>query len=192
VDLPFTGFKDDAAVARNAIAAAGPESVVVGHSYGGLVISEAASGFVDLRRLVYLAAFLTDIGEDQSTILSRHGSPLLGAVELVDGAVVVRPDQARSLFFGDSDARSALQAVDRLRPMGLDGDGMGPVSVPAWKTTPTTYVVCTHDGALPPSAQREMATRATTVIEWPTDHSPFLTRPDEVAALCASYVHHTT
>ncbi len=188
VELPFTGLKDDAAAARNAIVAAGPDSVVVGHSYGGLVISEAASGIGTLRRLVYLAAFMTEIGEDQGTIMARHDSPLLQSVDVVDGAVIVSPDKAQSLFFGDSDPATVREAVDRLRPMGLDADGMSPAAVPAWKTTPTTYIVCTHDGALPTAAQRDMATRATTVVEWPTDHSPFFTRPDELAALCASYM----
>ena len=192
VELPFTGFKDDAAAARDAIVAAGPDSVVVGHSYGGLVISEAASGMGAIRRLVYLAAFMTESGEDQGTIMARYDSPLLGCVELADGAVMVSPENAQSLFFGDSDSATVREAVARLRPMGLDADGMSPVSVPAWKTTPTTYIVCTHDGALPTAAQRDMATRATTVIEWPTDHSPFFTRSEELAELCASYMNRAT
>jgi hypothetical protein len=131
---------------------------------------------------------MTDIDEDQGSILASHGSPLLGSVEVTDGGVVVRADKAQALFFGDSDAETVRDAIDRLRPMGLDPEGMAPVAEPAWKSTPTTYVVCTHDGALPPDAQREMATRATTVIEWASDHSPFLTRPAELAELCASYL----
>ena len=92
------------------------------------------------------------------------------------------------MFFGDSDPATVRDAVDRLRPDGSRRRWTSPTAVPAWTTTPTTYIVCTHDGALPVAAEREMATRTNTVIEWPTDHSPFFTRPDELAELCASYM----
>src|SRR5436190_24308437 len=64
VELPFTGFRDDVSAARAACEATGPDTVLCGHSYGGIVISAAAAGLADVRHLVYLAAFLTDVGED--------------------------------------------------------------------------------------------------------------------------------
>ncbi|HZP30097.1 MAG TPA: alpha/beta hydrolase, partial [Acidimicrobiia bacterium] len=101
-----------------------------------------------------------------------------------DDGAVVDPAKAAALFYGDCDDTAAAAAVAQLRPMRGGGQLTHP---PAWRTIPSTYVVCTNDAALPPAAQRMMAKRADTVVEWPTDHSPFLTRPAELAALVASY-----
>jgi pimeloyl-ACP methyl ester carboxylesterase len=189
VELPLTGLADDASAARAAIEAAiadaGPGVVAVGHSYGGIVISQAAAGVEGVGRLVYLAAFMTDEDDDELSIMTAHASAVLGAVVPVDGGAGIDPAQAHALFYGDSDEATAAAIVPKLRPMRGGGDRL--TLAPAWKTIPSTYVVCTEDGALPPAAQREMAIRADDVVEWPTDHSPFLTRPDELAALIAAY-----
>lgn len=186
VELPLTGLANDAATARAAIEAAGSGVVVVGHSYGGMVISEAASGLSNVGRLVYLAAFMTDEGEDELSIMAGHDSPLLGAIVEVDGGAGIDPARAHALLFGDSSAEVVARIVPLLRPMRGGVEGLN--GAPAWKSIRSTYVVCTADGALPVAAQRAMATRAEVVVEWPTDHSPFLTRPGELAALIASYV----
>jgi pimeloyl-ACP methyl ester carboxylesterase len=187
VELPLTGLVDDAATVRDAIESAveraGPGVVVVGHSYGGVVISQAAAGVDGVGRLVYLAAFMTDEGEDELSIMTAHESPVLGAVLVTEGGAAIDPAQAPALFYGDSDAATVAKAVSLLRPMRGGGRLEG---APAWQSIPSTYVVCTEDRALPPAAQREMATRADAVVEWPTDHSPFLTRPAELAALIAA------
>jgi pimeloyl-ACP methyl ester carboxylesterase len=185
--LPHTGLAADVACAREAILAAGPGSVVVGHSYGGFVISQAAADAPDVARLVYLAAFMTDVGDDPMTTMAGMDSPLLSAVELTDDGVVVDPERARELFYGDSDDATATAAVACLRPLRFDVTAL-PDGEPAWKSIPTTYVVCSNDLALPPAMQRGMAANADTVIDWPTDHSPFLTRPAEVAQLVCSYL----
>jgi pimeloyl-ACP methyl ester carboxylesterase len=185
VELPLTGFGDDVAVARAAIAAAGPGTVVVGHSYGGAVITQAASGLENVERLVYLAAFMTDVDEEQTSFL--EGSPLLASLEMVPGGIAVDPARVHELFFGDSEDSVVAEIIPRLRPMGTDADP-GPTDEPAWKRRSSTYVVCTADAALPPSSQRTMASRANDVVEWPTDHSPFLTRPRDLAELIASYL----
>ncbi len=187
MELPLTGLVDDAATVRHAIESAveraGPGVVVVGHSYGGIVISQAAAGVDGVGRLVYLAAFMTDEGEDELSIMTAHESPVLGAVVVTDGGAAIDPAQAPALFYGDSDAATVAKAVSLLRPMRGGGRLEG---APAWQSIPSTYVVCTEDRALPPAAQREMATRADAVVEWPTDHSPFLTRAVELAALIAA------
>ena len=77
--------------------------------------------------------------------------------------------------------------VARLRPIPIDAPGSSGTE-PAWQSVPATYVVCINDQAIPVSSQRKMAARAAAVVEWPTDHSPFVTRPDAVAELIASYV----
>jgi pimeloyl-ACP methyl ester carboxylesterase len=187
VELPLTGLVDDAAAVRDAIESAieraGPGVVVVGHSYGGIVISQAAAGVDGVGRLVYLAAFMIDEDEDELSIMAAHESPVLGAVVTVDGGAAIDPAQAPALFYGDSDPATVAKVLPLLRPMRGGGHLKG---APAWKSIPSTYVVCTEDGALPLAAQREMATRADAVVEWPTDHSPFLTRPRELATLIAS------
>jgi pimeloyl-ACP methyl ester carboxylesterase len=110
----------------------------------------------------------------------------LAGVPAVCG-IVVDPSKVHELLYGDSDAATVEAIAGRLRPMGT---GVGPMEPPepAWKTVPSTFVVCTEDGALPVSARREMAAHADEVLEWPTDHSPFLTRPSELATLLVSYL----
>jgi pimeloyl-ACP methyl ester carboxylesterase len=185
VELPLAGLAADAATARSAIDAAGPRSVVVGHSYGGAVISEAAAGLQSVARLIYLAAFLTEPDEDMVALMA--GSKLTHSL-LVDGfSTTVDPMVAAEVFYGDSDPDTAAAMVARLRPMAIAAPASSS-SEPAWRTIPSTYVICTNDQALPVSAQRKMATRAEFVVEWPTDHSPFVTRPTSVAELIAQYV----
>ena len=185
VELPLTGLTADAVSARSAIDAAGPESVIVGHSYGGAVISEAAAGMQSVARLVYLAAFLTEPDEDMVALMS--GSKLTRSL-IVDGSVVsVDRAVAAEVFYGDSDPDTAAAMVARLRPMAIAAPASS-TTEPAWRTIPSTYVICTNDQALPVGSQRRMAARADDVIEWPTDHSPFLTRPAAVAELIAQYV----
>jgi len=181
VDLPLAGLAADVAAARAAIEAAGAGAVVVGHSYGGLVISEAAAG-LPVHRLVYLAAFLAEPGEDMLGLLA--GSKLVDAIVLDEAGVSVDPAVAAEVFYGDADPATAAALVARLRPMAIDAAPASSVA-PAWRSIPTTYVVCTGDQALPVPSQRTMAARADEVVEWPTDHSPFVTRPGAIADLVA-------
>ena len=90
------------------------------------------------------------------------------------------------MFYGDSPADIAAAATARLRPMPFPDDWSQP-DVPAWASTPSTYVVCAQDKAIHPDMQRQMSSHATDVLEWDTDHSPFLTRPGDVAELVARY-----
>jgi len=184
IDLPLTGIQDDVACARAAIEAAAPGCVVVGHSYGGEVISGAAAGLSTVSHLVYLAALMTEPGEDVGPLMT--GSAIVGAVRVGEAGVTIDPSRAAEAFYGDSDPDTAAALVARLRPMAP-----GPMALQsgeaAWQSIPSTYVVCTEDRAVPVAAQRRMATRAGAVVEWPTDHSPFVTRPGEVAELIARY-----
>jgi pimeloyl-ACP methyl ester carboxylesterase len=184
VELPLAGLAGDVAVARSAIEAAGPASVVVAHSYGGAVISAAAAGLPTVARLVYLAAFLTAPDEDMSTLMSTR---LTEALIVDERGVTVDPAAAVKVFYGDTDPDAAASLVARLRPMAI---AAAPPSAaePAWRSVPATYVVCANDQAIPPDSQRKMALRAETVVEWPTDHSPFVTRPAAVAKLLAGYM----
>ena len=183
VDLPLTGLEDDVAAARAAIAASGPGTVVVGHSYGGEVISAAARGMPEVAHLIYLCALMPDAGEDVGALMAEHGSEILGAMVADGEKLVIDPTRAGELLYADSDATVVASILPRLRPMAFSAPG---ADKPAWHDIPSTYVICTADRAIPPSLQRHFAARAGSAVEWPTDHSPFLTRPADVAALIAS------
>jgi pimeloyl-ACP methyl ester carboxylesterase len=189
VELPLTGLHADAAAARSAIETAGPASVVVGHSYGGNVISAAAAGVRNVARLVYLAAFLTQPDEDTVALISAK---LAESLVVDERGMTVDPAAAAEIFYGDADPVTAAEMIARLRPMPLlaiEASQTEPAwTEPAWRSVPATYVVCTNDQAIPAESQRKMATRAAEVVEWPTDHSPFVTCPEAIAELIAGYV----
>lgn len=185
VELPLTGFSDDVATARDAIESAGEGVVVCAHSYGGAVVSQAAAGLENVKHIVFLAALQAEQGEDAFGLLSSDPSPLISALVLDPEGVYVDPARVHEVFYGDSDERTAKEAQSKLRPMSVTEAPVVTVE-PAWKVIPSTYVVCTNDKALSPSAQRKMAARAGDVVEWATDHSPFLTRPSEIAHLLAA------
>jgi pimeloyl-ACP methyl ester carboxylesterase len=166
--------------------AMGPDTILVGHSYAGLVISEAAIGVPSVRRLIYLSALMCQAGEDSADILARYESPLLDSVTVTETGVSVDPALARELFYGDSDEEAAEELIAKFRPMPLEQ--MVQVSEPAWKSVPSTYVVCTNDRAIPPEAQRWMASRADEVVEIHTDHSPFVTQPEFLAEVMVAHL----
>jgi pimeloyl-ACP methyl ester carboxylesterase len=187
VELPLAGYAADSETARARIEAAGDGAVVCGHSYGGLVISRAASGLGNVTRLVYLAAFQTEADEDPNAMLAADPSPLQTAFVFGDDGLTVDPERLHEVFYADSDRAVVAEIAPKLRPMPLTGEAwLAPE--PAWKQVPSTFVVCANDAAIMPSLQRRMAVRATDVIELEADHSPFLTRPEELADLLASYL----
>jgi pimeloyl-ACP methyl ester carboxylesterase len=187
VELPFTSYDDDVATARAAIESAGDGAVVCGHSYGGLVITQAAAGLTGVGRLVYLAAFQADEGEELAALLAEEPSKLLGALVMTPEGVIVDPDSAHEVFYGDSDESVSAAMVARLRPVPSERARVL-TGRPAWKDVPSTYIVCTKDQAASPRLQRRLAERADEVIEWDTDHSAFLSRPKALAELLASYL----
>ena len=183
-DLPLDGLAADAAVASAALRAAGDEVVACGHSYGGLVVSAAARGLANVQHLVYLAALMTEPGERATDLLASHPTPLLDALVMDGDTIAIDPDRAHDVFYADSSDAVAASCTSRLRPMPADPSAAETPPDPAWQTAPaTTYVICTADRAIAPALQRAMAARATTSVEWPTDHSPFLTRPQVIADL---------
>jgi len=187
VELPFTSYEDDVATTRSAIESVGEGAVVCGHSYGGLVITKAATGLRGVRRLVYLTAFQTEDGEEPISLLSQEPSKLLSALVFSPEGVTVDPAMTHEVFYGDSDESVAAAVTARLRPLPSDQIAVM-TGEPAWKLIPSTYIVCTNDQTIPPKLQRKMAERSKEVIEWDTDHSAFLTRPKALADLLASYL----
>ena len=194
-DLPLAGLDADAATVSTVLDAIDGPVVLCGHSYGGMVISRAASGRVDVDRLVYLCAMQVEHDDEMATVMR----PTILMEHLVhgdDGALSVDLDFAAECFYHDCDPELAAAAVARLRPMtqgivGVAEPDAIPAS-PAWLKIPSTYVVCTDDRAVHPDSQRIMARHADDVVVWDTSHSPMLSRPELVATLLADLAGGTS
>jgi hypothetical protein len=160
--------------------------VVLGHSYGGCVIT----GLSGIAHLTYLAAFVPTSSES--------AAQLGGASHLVDPLVQHRPDGrteldlagATAALYGDCTTEDAAQAIALLRPQA-PGHGRGRPQRTAWREVPSTYVICAADRAVDPSLQQRLATRCTTTITWPTGHSPFWSHPRMVANLLLALIADT-
>ncbi|NEB37510.1 alpha/beta hydrolase [Streptomyces sp. SID14515] len=168
----------DTAVVQAAVDAQAEPPLVLGHSYGGSVIT----GVRGARHLVYLAAFVPDTGESAATL--GGASPRLrdAIVPEPDGSTSLRPDRAADVLYHDCSAPLAARAVALLRPQA-PGCGRGVPAHNSWKDTPSTYVVCGRDRVIDPALQRRMGARCTEVREWRTGHSPFVGQPDFLAEL---------
>ena len=182
VHLPLAdGPGVDADAVRAALAGL-DDAVVVGHSYGGVVISAACSGATNVARLVYLCAFQLAEDETTTTVNAAYPSALLGAIRADGDGRTVDPDHITELFYADCPASDVELARRSLRPMPARPTVLDPFR-PAWRDIPSTYVVCEQDRAIVPDAQRMMAARATEVRSWATSHSPFFSRPELLVEL---------
>jgi len=164
--------------------------VLCGHSYGGAVITEAAAGADNVRHLVYLCAIVPEVGEMLGTVMADTVTPEQGRSELGtamqrndDGTMTLDLDAAVPVFYADcsdDDVSAARKQISAHSSASFEQ----PIRAAAWHDLPSTYVVCTDDRAIVAGFQRAMATsRATTVVELPTSHSPFFSRPEAVAGL---------
>lgn len=190
-NLPFTGILDDASEARSAIDLAATDNtpvIVCGHSYGGRVISLAASGHPAVQHLVYLTA----VQADETVRLGIEETPT-GVMTAFrtrdDGVLYLDAEIAAPYFFHDCDPKMVEAYTAQLRSMSVGPtahfpDGLEP-PVTAWREIPSTYVVCTEDRIIDPTAQRAMASQASDVMELPTGHSPMLAQPGLVVELLA-------
>jgi pimeloyl-ACP methyl ester carboxylesterase len=169
---------------RGALDSTEGEVVLLGHSYGGAVIS-AAGVHPNVAHLVYLCAFALEAGESaaKNALPGGEGPNELGAALVFGHSVLtVDPERAVGAFYHDCTPEVAAAAVERLRPQSLAALA-GEVDAAAWREKPATYVVCTEDRALPVALQRSNAARVGESVDWPTSHSPFLSRPELVADL---------
>ncbi|MFJ3518752.1 MULTISPECIES: alpha/beta hydrolase [unclassified Streptomyces] len=177
----------DTAAVQAAVDALQEPPVVLGHSYGGSVIT----GLRGARHLVYLAAFVPDAGESAAG-LGGASPQLQDAISPEpDGSTRLHPDRAAAVLYGDCPEPLAARAVDLLRAQA-PGCGRGVPERHSWKHTRSTYVVCAQDRAVDPGLQRTMATRCTDVREWQTGHSPFVGQPRLVVRLMQELLAITT
>jgi pimeloyl-ACP methyl ester carboxylesterase len=184
VQNPTETLEEDVTVTKLALAL-GP-CLLVGHSYGGAVITEAGND-PNVVGLVYIAAFAPDEGESVNTLIANPppGAPVPPLLAPVNGYLFLDKNKFRASFAADVDADRAAFMADSQVPWGVKALG-GTISKAAWRSKPSWYLVTTEDKMIPPDAQRKMAKRAgSTVIEEPASHSVYLSRPEIVAALIA-------
>lgn len=154
--------------------------VLVGHSYGGMVITGAASGYENVKHLVYITSVMPELGETLGSLGgSREPGPWMDP-HPEDGTMGLKAELMPDAFMQDCDEEAVAGALDRLTRQPLVVFGQSPRAV-AWHGKPSTYVVCAEDRATPPQAQREYAMRAGSVVELPTGHHPMLSHPEFLA-----------
>ena len=189
VDLPMTDLAADIAATTRVIDEFDRRCVLIGHSYGGAVIT-GAGVHRQVAHLLYLAAFQLAEGESVGRACPDLGIPptrLGDAMRFSDDGQIVTldPGLAAELLYEDATADAVAAAVSRLRPVRRAVFRGVPEQI-AWRSRPSTYVVCADDRAVNPDLERAMAGRATTRHDWAGGHSPMVTRPEAVAALIVS------
>jgi pimeloyl-ACP methyl ester carboxylesterase len=195
VELPTIGedsagadFYADARAVRQLLDRLEPPILLCGHSYGGAVITEAASGpHPAVHELVYLTAAVPGTGDSMVSLMSAAAAQDADAEEGVtvrdDGLAFLDRDAARRALFNDCEPQRAEEGLRRLRPMNLSG-GDQPVSEAAWTQLPSVYVRGSED-RMPEAVAVGFLERTTQVVELPTGHCPNWSRPDLVAELLA-------
>jgi pimeloyl-ACP methyl ester carboxylesterase len=184
VQNPTISLADDVAVTKRIVASQNGPVVLVGHSYGGVVITEAGND-PKVTRLVYIAAFAPDRGESVSTLIKDPppGAPVPPILPPQDGYLFLDKAKFPGSFAADVDVERAAFMADSQVPWGVDALS-GMISEPAWKTKPSWYLVATDDKMIPPAAQRFMSQRAgSTVVEVAGSHAIYVSQPNAVAEL---------
>src|SRR6059036_108663 len=189
VQNPTISLSDDVAATKRIVAAQSGPVILVGHSYGGAVITEAGND-PKVEALVYIAAFAPDRGESVSSLIKNPppGAPVPPILPPQDGFLFLEKDKFAASFAADVDAETAAFMSDSQVPWGVEALN-GTISEPAWKTKPSWYLVVTDDKMIPPAAQRFMSKRAgSTVVEVAGSHAIYVSQPMAVAALIAKAV----
>jgi pimeloyl-ACP methyl ester carboxylesterase len=183
VQNPTVSLADDVAVTKRAIAAQSRSVVLVGHSYGGVVITEAGND-PRVAGLVYIAAFAADRGESVASLIKDPpaGAATPPILPPQDGFLFLDANKFAGSFAADVPKDKADFMAQSQVPWGLDALN-GSVTEPAWRNKPSWYLVASDDKMVPPPAQRLMSKRAgSTVLEVKGSHAVYVSRPDAVAA----------
>lgn len=184
VQNPTISLAGDVAVTRRAISAQNGPVILVGHSYGGAVITEAGND-PNVVGLVYITAFAPDAGESVSTLIKDPppGAPVPPILPPQDGFLFLDKAKFAASFAADVDAARAAFMAESQVPWGLEALN-GVITKAAWRTKPSWYLVATDDRMIPPPAQRFMSKRAgSTVVETTGSHAIYVSHPARVAAL---------
>jgi pimeloyl-ACP methyl ester carboxylesterase len=198
---PLRGVISDGEYVRTFLSTINGPVVLVGHSYGGSVITNASAGLAAVQALVYIAAYAPDEGETLLTAGALDGAsndlaghlivrPYPGAPE-GDGDAYINPEFFHEQFCADLPAE--LSAVMAVSQRGVTLSCLGAPSGPAgWKTIPSWYLVASNDNAIPPVAERAMAARmGAHTVEIASSHVAFISHPDETVELILAAVQGT-
>jgi pimeloyl-ACP methyl ester carboxylesterase len=187
VQNPTLSLAGDVAATKLVLAAQDRPVILVGHSYGGVVITEAGTDS-KVAGLVYIAAFAPDRGESVASLIKDPppGAPVPPILPPQNGYLFLDKAKFHASFAADVDADRAAFMADSQVPWGVEALS-GTISAPAWKTKPSWYLVATEDRMIPPPAQRVMAKRAgSTVVEERGSHAIYVSQPGAVAALISA------
>jgi pimeloyl-ACP methyl ester carboxylesterase len=186
VQNPTTSLADDVAVTKRMLAAQDGPAILVGHSYGGVVITESGTD-PRVAGLVYIAAFAPDKGESVSALIKNPppGAAVPPILPPQDGFLFLDRTKFRASFAADVSPETASFMADSQVPWGLEALN-GAVTEPAWRSKPSWYLVATDDQMIPPDAQRAMSKRAgATVVEAKGSHAVYVSQAKAVASLIA-------
>jgi len=184
VQNPTISLDGDVAATKRILAAQDGPAILVGHSYGGAVITEAGND-PKVAGLVYITAFAPDKGESVATLIKDPppGAPVPPILPPQDGYLLLDNAKFASSFAGDVNAEKAAFMADSQVPWGVEALS-GKISEPAWKKKPSWYLIATDDKMIPPDAQRAMSKRAgSTVVEVKGSHAIYVSQPKAVASL---------
>jgi pimeloyl-ACP methyl ester carboxylesterase len=184
VQNPTISLQDDVRVTKQVLSAQDGPAILVGHSYGGAVITEAGT-HPNVAALVYITAFAPDQGESVGSLIKGFpaDAPAPPILPPQDGFLFLDKKAFPAAFAGDVEAERAAFMADSQVPWGLEALG-GAISEPAWRTKPSSYLVVTEDKMIPPDAQRAMSKRAgSKVVEVKGSHAIYVSQPQAVAAL---------
>lgn len=182
VQNPTKSLADDVATTKAAIESVDGDVVLVGHSYGGVVITEAGT-HPKVSSLVYITAFAPDKGESVASLIANPppGAPVPPILPPKDGYLFLDRTKFAESFAADVEPDTASFMADSQVPWGVDALS-GAVTEPAWRTKPSYYLVASEDKMIPPPAQRAMAGRAKAkVTEVPGSHAIYVSKPAEIA-----------
>jgi pimeloyl-ACP methyl ester carboxylesterase len=184
VQNPTISLADDVAATKRIIATQNGPVILVGHSYGGAVITEAGND-PNVVGLVYITAFAPDKGESVSSLIKDPppGAPVPPILPPQDGYLFLDKAKFAESFAADVDPERAAFMADSQVPWGVEALS-GTINEPAWKTKPSWYLLVTEDKMIPPPAQRFMSQRAgSTVVEVAGSHAIYVSQPNAVAAI---------
>jgi pimeloyl-ACP methyl ester carboxylesterase len=184
VQNPTTSLADDVAATKRVIAEQKGPVILVGHSYGGVVITEAGND-PKVTGLVYIAAFAPDRGESVSALIKDPppGAPVPPILPPQEGFLALDKTKFAASFAADVSPEKAEFMANSQVPWGIDALN-GAVTQPAWRSKPSWYLVATDDRMIPPPAQRSMSKRAgSSVVEVDGSHAVYVSQPEAVAEL---------
>ena len=184
VQNPTLSLEGDVATTKRVLASQDGPAILVGHSYGGAVITEAGND-PKVVGLVYITAFAPDKGESVATLIKNAppGAPVPPILPPQDGYLLLDKSKFAASFAGDVEPEKAAFMADSQVPWGVEALS-GSISEPAWKSKPSWYLIATDDKMIPPDAQRFMSKRAgSTVVEVKGSHAIYVSQPEAVAAL---------